>query len=186
MLTRRDGFFILFDVGLGGVMDALTPINSAGIWLAILLIGLLGLIYDWRVSNFPLGFGGPFDMPILKAVDHLVRSSSHTFPKGREARHRAAQMLHEAMCAGTLPVVGSRGEFRERRRISARQCRGLRPQEVVVPRNPTTPLGVRLDLWDKSLNLELGVEHSDPIGFTNIRVRSRDLYRLWPKAQDDD
>ena len=123
----------------------------------------------------------PFDMPILEAVDHYVRTFPHSYQDGAD-RH-AFEVLHKAMCAGKLPVIGTRGEDAPSERISARRCKRLKPTMIVVPRNWASPRGFRFDLVDKAAVPEVPeplVESDEPIGFTGLRVRSADLYRLWP------
>ena len=96
----------------------------------------------------------------------------------------AFNALYNQMCKGKLPVIGSWGEGTPPRRIEARRCRRLMPVATIIPRNPTTPQGVRFDLVDKS-SMAMLVEHDKPVGFTGLRVRSRDLYRLWPQDGED-
>ena len=90
-------------------------------------------------------------------------------------------MLHKAMCEGRLPVIGSKGEGDPPKKINPRKCRSVKPTKVVIPANPSAPQGVRFDLIDESALPEPLVETDEPMGFTGLRVRSDDLYGLWPK-----
>ena len=96
----------------------------------------------------------------------------------------AFESLHKAMCDGTLRVIGSKGEGRSPKRISSRKCKRLKPTKVVIPANRSAPRGVRFDLINKSEVPTPLVETDKPIGFTGLRVRSDDLYGLWPKNQE--
>lgn len=88
------------------------------------------------------------------------------------------------MCSGELLVVGRKGEAGALTRISRWKCRRLWPTEVVVPKNPSTPEGVRYCLVDKAAE-----SPSEPLGevqfrgFMGLRVRSQDLYKHWPLNQ---
>lgn len=123
-----------------------------------------------------------FDVPIRKAIDHYVSTEPHSYTSNAELH--AFRALHRAMREGVLRVVGSKGEGGIPREISARECRRLTPIMVIVPRLPASPDGVRLDLIDESIGIEPGVEYDDPIGFSGLRVRSNDLYRIWPKNKE--
>ena len=126
-----------------------------------------------------------FDVPIRDAIEHVVETSAHTFNNSGDAERRAFEALHKEMCADKLPVIGMLGDFNVPERISARKCSELRPQPVVVPRNPTSPNGVLFALIDETkIDVTPLVERSDPLGFTGLRVRSTDLYVKWPKDQE--
>ena len=124
-----------------------------------------------------------FDVSIQLAVNHLVGTFPHSFNSSGSAERHAFQALYEAMCAGKLPVIGTEGEFNTPKRIRTRKCKRLRPIEVAVPPNPASPCGVRFHLIDESISIEPLVEHSGPFGLTGLRVRSKDLYHIWPKNQ---
>ena len=123
-----------------------------------------------------------FDVPIRKAVNHYARTESHSHT-GNADLH-AFRALHEAMCEGVLRVVGSKGEGGVPREISAREYRRLTPRMVIIPRLPTSPEGVRFDLIDESTVAKPLLETDKPIGFTGLRIRSDELYRLWPKNKE--
>lgn len=117
-----------------------------------------------------------FDMPIRDAINHLAQTIPHSFQdSGRMERH-FFRMLHREMCAGRLPVIGMNGESGSLKHISARKCKRLKPMETVVPRNPLTPHGVRFSLI--CLPTDRG---ADGVEFLGLRVRSWDLYQIWPK-----
>lgn len=108
-----------------------------------------------------------FDMPIRDAIQHFLQTATHSY---RDAPDMFAfEALHKQMCRRKLPVIGARGDDSPEKRISARHCRELRPTRVAVPVSPTSPEGLRYDLFK-----------GEAPGFTSLRVRSKDLYRLWP------
>ena len=121
-----------------------------------------------------------FDLPIRDAIYQLIETVPHSFDSSGRAERHFFQVLYQQMCTGALPVIGSREEGSPPECISAGQCRALTPQEVVVPANPSAPHGVRFDLFDMSVAPEPGVEYR-PVGFSGLRIRSRDLYRIWPQ-----
>ena len=150
--------------------------------LLAVAIGLFGFglirIFRSRKRNKPKD-GTPFDLPIREAVDHYVRTFPHSYKDG--ADQHAFEVFHKAMCSGELPVMGAKGEDGPSERISARQCKRLKPIRTLVPKNWASPQGLRFDLVENvgpSPPLEESAEFP---GYTGLRVRSADLYRLWPK-----
>ena len=131
------------------------------------------------------GFGD-FDVPIRDAIDHPYYTVPHSFNSSGKAERRFFPLLYEQMCEGNPPVVGAKGAGNAPKRISARQCRRLQPREVVIPKNPASPYGIRFNLIDESTMPEPLLEFSGPFGFSGLRVRSRDLYRIWPKNQQSE
>ena len=151
---------------------------AVGAGVAVFVAFAVHLHKQWRdARKSPRSF----DTPIAEAVEHYVRTVPHSYRDG--ADHHAFEVLHKAMSAGKLPVVGIRGEDASSERISARKCKRLEPRIVVVPRNRATPQGVRFDLMEEVGEIEPLVESRGFSGYTGLRVRSSDLYRLWPNGQ---
>ncbi len=111
-----------------------------------------------------------FGVPIRDAIDHVVMTSPRSLSNSERAERHFFEVLHEQTCSGDLLVIGRKGKTNAPMRISARKCKQLKPMEVVVGCSPTSPRGVRLSLF--------GGQTSE---FTGLRLRSRDLYRIWPK-----
>lgn len=128
-----------------------------------------------------------FDMPIRQVIDYLGRTVTHTFDRSSLADRAAFRKLHELMCSGALPVVGATEIFGVRRRIPPEQCGELTPEEQAVPQNPSTPEGIRFCLiayadknWQQNWD---GVTQPETLKkYTDLRVRSTDVYRLWPRT----
>ena len=140
----------------------------------------------------PPGVGGDFssfDLPLHRAVDHVVQTSQHSYNSSSGAERMALQALHEAMCQGRLEVVGSWGEGSPPQLIDQQECQQMQLVAVCVPANPTVPNGIRFDLVDKATleNPPLHEIHG-PSSLTALRVRSNDFYGLWPplKEENDD
>ena len=135
---------------------------------------------DKRVQDF-----SDFDMPVEMAIDHIVDSTHHSFNRRSLAERNAFAQLHTAMCSGRLAVIGKRGEALVPRIISPRQCRKLEGREVV------TPHGMRFHLVEKKLLKGIMKEiekrpsaldeQKGPFGFSELRVRSKDIYGIWPR-----
>ena len=143
-------------------------INPANLFLALsAVIAIAGLVsfgrerMRLRVSRF--------DMPMQEALDHIVGTDPHSFDSPQKAERHFFRLLHRDMCTGDLPVVGREGEFGTPKHIRARKCRKLKPTEVVSSVKPASPSGVRFSLVD-----------DQPTEFTALRIRSRDLYKIWP------
>ena len=116
-----------------------------------------------------------FDLSIEEAIDHWVETAAHSFDCQPLAEQAAFKVLHEAMCAGRLAVIGQKGETAPLKRISRRQCKKLHRIEV------TTPHGMRFHLVDQATKERAPGEYTNALGFSGLRVRSRDLYALWPR-----
>ena len=142
------------------------------------LAGLALHVRDWEQSRVR-----HFDISLQEAIDYLVRRSPHSFNSDALVKRDRFKQLYKEMCSGRLLVAGSEKEAMPTKRIRSKRCKELTPREVVIPRNPTAPNGIRYDLIDESAILPL-VEYSESVGFTDLRVRSKDLYRLWPQNRN--
>ena len=116
-----------------------------------------------------------FDIPILKAVNHLMQTEPHSYGQSGAAERLMFRLLHSEMCSGELRVIGRKGEAGAPRRISAAQCKRLTPHAAVIPRSPAAPNGIRYSLFD-----------DQQVEYLGLRVRSRDLYRRWRKGEKSD
>lgn len=140
-------------------------------------------ISTWLRMNWEEVRIDDFEMPIRDAIMHMVEEIPHSFERSRYAETAAFERLHEKMCSGDIPVVGATGEFEAPTLIPLHKVRNLDPAEVVVPRNPSTPEGVRYSLVEKRLP-EDGTSSGTPVSeYRNLRVRDWDVYRIWPKAR---
>ena len=141
---------------------------------------------DARVQGF-----SDFDMPIETAIEHIVDSTHHTFTRSSLAERNAFAQLHTAMCSGRLPVIGREGEATTPRKISRCRCKKLDCIEMA------TPQGIRFQLIDREQNERIAkglkalrersitrFEESAPIGFSELRVRSKDVYGIWPRNME--
>ena len=120
-----------------------------------------------------------FDTPIRKAIYHLIETTPHSYTWSGMAERQAFTKLHEAMCKGRLPVIGKEGDFMMPRRISRWECRRLKPMEVAVNATDAAPDGVRFSLVQ--IKTDEGNEKLE-LELCDLRVRSFDLYDLWPKV----
>ena len=130
-----------------------------------------------------------FDMPIDEAIKYLGRTVQHSFGASRRFDRVAFKMLHKPMCSGELPVIGSseqHGVLSVPSVIPPKRCIEMTPEEQVVPIGLSAPDGVRfrliayadknwLDNWDGVSQPVILEQYSD------LRVRSADVYRLWPR-----
>ena len=144
----------------------------------------------WRTRNKERAEeleNAPFDMPIREAINYLGRTVPHSFDRSSLSDRLAYEKLHERMCSGELPVIGATKELDVPQPISPKQCHKLTPKEQVVPKHRSTPEGVRFlliqyvdpdweDGWDGLTQPQVVVKYTD------LRVRSADLYNLWPRA----
>lgn len=163
------------------VMGGLTALLVVA--LGLFIVGLVRMYRGGRKGKTKVA-APPFDTPIREAIDHYVRTFPHSYRDG--ADQHAFEVLHRAMCAGKLPVVGAKGEDAPSKLISARRCKRLKPMRTIVPKNWATPQGVRFDLVEGVETIEPLVESDSFPGYTGLRVRSADLYGLWPENRKEE
>ena len=177
----------LAPIPVGFLVEPWLPLGHWG-WGAVAVACCLPALVTYRRSIWSfiahrgshVGSFSDFDVAIQDAIDHLIHTTPHSFTRSSLAERSAFQALLEAMRAGRLPVIGMKGEHGIPQQISPRQCSKLHPIEVA------TLHGVRFHLVDESTKTkrpETLIERSDPLGFSGLRVRSDDLYRIWPKDQ---
>lgn len=117
----------------------------------------------------------------------LGRTVTHTFDRSSLSDRVAFRKLYELICSRELPVVGATETFGVRHRTALERCAKLTPEEQVVPRNPSTLEGVRfslIDFADKNWKQDWDGRAQPQIleKYIDLRVRSSDVYQLWPKA----
>ena len=161
-----------------GIMTAPATIMYA-LAAAFLAAGVVSYVKERRLASLRY-----FDIPIRDAIIHAANSTDHSYGSPNLRDRHFFEQLHVAMCSGELLVVGREGEAGALTHISRWRCRKLRPLEMVVPRNPSTPEGVRYCLVDKEAEPPAdSVGEVQFRGLMGLRVRSQDLYRLWPTNQ---
>ena len=127
-----------------------------------------------------------FDMPILAAIEHMMQTVTHSWDSPDKAERFFFRAIHAQMCAGRLRVIGAEAPGGPLRRIRKKELAGLTPVPMNVPPSDTAPHGVRFDLIDEA-RLGGPDKHKGPLpGFFDLRVRSKDLYRLWPRTRSQD
>lgn len=127
-----------------------------------------------------------FDIPIRNAIIHAANTTDHSYGDPILRDRHFFQLLHKRMCVGELLVAGREGEAGMLARIRPRKCRRLSPREIVVPKNPGTPEGIRYCLVDKAADPPVEpLQEVEFRGFLGLRVRSRDLYRMWPTPKGE-
>ena len=106
-----------------GFMGWLTESFPGWVWGVVVVASLAILIgMYWQDAKRAIG-SRSFDAPISEAVEHYARTVPHSYRDGINLH--AFEVLHKAMCAGKLPVVGIRGEDASSERVSARTCKRL-------------------------------------------------------------
>lgn len=139
-------------------------------------------ILEWR------DFRAPFDMPIRDAVRHVVATTTNSYDRPSLAEEAAFRTLHADFCnrRRRLPVLGQAQDSGPLERIPRKKCRALEPLPVVVPKKPTAPNGIVFALFKQpvpSEPREFSLTGPSPMRFYwSLRVRSKDLYRIWPQV----
>ena len=154
-------------------------IDHAVIWYALAgtsLVAATGAaVRDWRQSRIR-----HFDIPIRDAINHIAETVPHTYNSSGLWDRHFFDILYKQMCAGDLLVIGMKNGSSPLKRISARECKRLKSEIVAIPANPSAPQGVGYYLVEKALPLLNEIEFT---GYQGLRIRSRDLYKHWPKNQ---
>ena len=171
-------------VAIGKVLD-FTVVD----WLLLAMVG--GLTFGPRLVKHVRRLAGQigrissrlsetdvsqFDTPILVAINHLIRTAPHSYTRSDLAERNAFAALHEKMCSGGFAVIGKESDFTAPRHITARECNRLEPRDVVVTRTASAPDGARFSLCNPHTDQE-----NERLEMCDLRVRSRDLYRIWPR-----
>lgn len=191
-----EGVLLLIGWGVDR-MDHLIPTWAIFTTAGVFMILLPFLAFEaWR-RPFVFFFTGkrhtgppleedPFDVPILDAIHHIARTMPTSYLGSGAVERHIFGVLHRQMCEGKLPVMGKLGEDGDLERLSREQCKRLVPQEVVVPLHPTSPNGVMFSLIDADTLEERkkSLLSRKLDGYIGLRVRSRDLYRMWPKNHE--
>ena len=171
-------------VAIGRVID-FTAVD----WLLLIIVG--GLMFGPRVAKHGRWLAGQigrissqlsendvsqFDTPILDAINHLIQTAPHSYTRSDLAERNAFAALHEKMCSGRLAVIGKESDFVAPRPITVKECKRLEPREVVVIRTASAPDGARFSLCRPRTG-----QDDERLEMCDLRVRSRDLFRIWPR-----
>lgn len=180
--------FAVAVLGLAGLPDDIKTwaewigmIDHAALWYGLAGVSLVAAM-SMAVWDWPQARVNCFDTPIRDAIRHVIHTTPHSYQTAQMAADHYFEVLYKQMCSGEIGVAGRKGEDGELKRIKKRECKRRRPSPVVVPPNPSSPEGVRYCLVDRT-----GPSTSSPlqevtfVEFTDLRVRSSDLYRSWPK-----
>ena len=151
---------------------ALVAVGVALATYAILPGRVLNRVTPRRIRTRVSGF----DMQIRDAINHLSQTIPHSYRDTGMMERNFFRMLHREMCTGRLQVIGMKGESGLLKEINARQCKRLTPTQAVVPLNQLTPDGVRFSLIYRPTD-----KCPDFVEFLGLRIRSQDLYEIWPK-----
>lgn len=146
------------------VEDTVIPVGDAK-WALVAVICLLVIVFRHRRDISDVLYP-PFDMPIGRAMEHLV-AMPHTLQEGPEVERRALKDLHAEMKRGTVAVIGTPLKGGRTQRISKRMCRRLYLVMAV------TPTGDQCCLLSKN---------SDKDSYVGLIVSSREIYRYWPRT----
>ena len=188
------GMFVLHIYDLPGRIDSFRTWKA---WLTMntpipveWLLGAIGIMLTvWIFTLEWRGVHAPFDTPIRKAIRHVVDTTTDSYDRDWLAEDAAFRTLHADFCnrRRRLPVRGRDQLLGPLKRISRKKCRTLEPGPLVVPEKPTAPDGIVFALFKQPVQVkprESSLSGPSPMEFYwSLRVRSKDLYRIWP--QDD-
>lgn len=165
-------------------------------WAVITAVGVGWFVGVWASDGFKFRLRrkedfSDFDMRIEGAIQHIVDSTHHSFIRSSLAERNAFEQFHTAMCSGHLDVIGREGGATKPRKISRRRCKKLDRIEVA------TAHGIRFQLAEKKVLDEIATgikavsegsssrfEHKGPRGFSELRVRAKDVFGIWPKDME--
>ena len=132
---------------------------------------------DKRKSKF-----SDFDMPVLAAIEHMKQTVAHQWDSQDKAEWDFWRRIHEQMRAGHLRVIGAEVPGDPLRRISRRKLAKLTSVTTSVTPSETAPDGARFDLIDEAKSGEPRVTAGSFPGFYDLRIRNKELHRLWPRT----
>ncbi len=155
-----------------GVTSLITiEILSWGPVLFFLSMALHYWIQEKRITKF--------DMPIAGATRYIVSTGafiSYT-PQSRR-QMEAFKAIHEFARDDEIGIAGVGINRSVPKRIPPNRLWDLKPSEVVVPISASAPEGIVFGLC--SASPDTTHEHSGGM-YTELRVRSKDIYGKWPK-----
>ena len=190
-MLQKLGYFLLAEIALcagGYAMTLHFPEWSSAVWFGICGSAILGIIFLWLHERYWVKprVRVHFDMPILAAIEHMMQTVPHSWDSPDKAERFFFRAIHKQMKAGRLRVMGAEAPGGEVRRIRKKQLSSLTPVPTNVPESETTPYGVRFDLIDEAKLGKPRVQSGSFPGFFDLRLRSKDLYRLWPRTRSQD
>ena len=189
---------VLFHViGLPGLLDDLSEWKR---WLTMIPNDLVIDLITWAPMVLGISLvlylrrqerraaNTPFDMPIRDAIEHLLASGSIYAPYATHGRRRQAEMqafqaIFRAACGGKVRIAGCEHPDLPPKPIILNECRELKPYDGTVQRSPLAPEGSTFVLGP--VNPDTTREHKSSEGgvYWSLLVKSRDLFRLWPKVK---
>ena len=184
----------LEEFGLGSWGDGFTAVTdayiNAGLYsvMALCIIALVGPPL-WRQGTKAgrrkqrRDFIGDFDMPALAAVEHMKQTVAHQWDSQDKAERDFWRRIHEQMRAGRLRAIGADAPGGPLRRIKRSKLAKLTPVARSVAPSEIAPYGVRFDLIDEAKLPPLDEQEGPQPGFYDLRIREKELYRLWPQTR---
>lgn len=170
LADTKDGVRILENLGSADWSDwVLAPLFG---------IGLVLMATDLRAgrSLWRSGLSSRFDMSIDDAILHVLRHHPSTFGSRLDAAMNAFRSIHRLAGVRCIELAGSSGEGTPPRRIPAWLLRNFLPVDLVLPVSPEAPEA-------HVYVLASGSADNPIIGYRNILVSSKDLFRYWPEIK---
>ena len=125
-----------------------------------------------------------FDMLISDAIDHIVKSGLSEPSYGSElyVETRALRAIFNQALKNKVRLAGRLSEADYPSPIPRKILRELHPTEVVVPPSNRYPEGKCWELVPAS-HLDFHEEHSMDGIYSDLKVCSHDIYKIWPRAK---
>ena len=162
-----------------GILENLGSVDWSDWVLAALFgIGLVLMAADLRAgrSLWRSGLSSRFDMSIDDAILHVLGHDPSTFRSRLDPAMNAFRSIHRLAGARCIELAGSSGEGIPPRRIPAWLLLNLSPVDLVLPVSHEAPEA-------HVYVLASGSADNPIIGYRNILVSSKDLFRYWPEIK---
>ena len=116
-----------------------------------------------------------YDLDIANAIKILTAATSarHGWDSEYNFEDYVFKKLHRYMCNGELAVAGSTDALEKISPITKEKCQLLIPAVALAPKG-------RVLYW---MHSELNDSFQADEVYMELRVRSEDLYRIWPHAK---
>ena len=174
---------VLSGLALAAIGFFIEPFLPLGDWRWLVIASLFVVPNLVLSREAILSFLWPrFDMRIEDAIAHILVHNPSTHTNRRLAEMNAFRGLYDLALSRTLALAGSLDEGLPPVRIPRKKLRNLAPIDQVIPASREAPEGHVYALGPATPPTEPREYKTGEIeSYTNILVRSRDLYRHWPK-----
>ena len=177
---------VLSGLALAAIGFFMAPFFPPGDWRWLMIAGLfVSPIVAFNREAILKSLRPRCDMRIEDAIAHVLVHNPSTHTSRRHAEMNAFRGIYDLALSGRIAVAGSLEEGLPPVRIPRKKLRNLVPADLVIPASREAPEGHVYTLGPATPPTELReYKRSEIESYTNVLVRSRDLYRHWSKLTE--